>query len=295
MTARRTAAVVVRWRGGDEVGRCLRSLLEHGGRDLERIVLVDSGSADGGAERLAAAFPEVEVAALDANRSFAFAANQGAARTGSPCLLLLNPDTEVTAGALDALLGELAERPAAAGVVPLLVGADGAPQHRWQLRRLPGPLALAAGRGGAAMFPGRAPTTPAPVEQPGAAAWLVRRKVWDALGGLDESFAPAWWEDVDFCARLRGLAGQGAAPDAGFWVVPGARVVHAGGSSLAHLTDAEFLRAYHRNLLRYAERHHPRRLAVIRSGLLLSLKARALLRPARRAAYLAAARVIGDR
>jgi hypothetical protein len=295
MTSFRTAAVVVRWRGGDEVGRCLRSLLRHGGRELERVVLVDSGSADGGAERLAAAFPEVEVVALDENRSFAFAANRGADRSDSPGLLLLNPDTELAPGAVDALVDELSRRPEAAGVVPLLAGADGAPQHGWQLRRLPGPLRLATGRGGAARFPGRAPAEPAMVEQPAAAAWLVRRAVWNALGGLDESFAPAWWEDVDFCARLRGLGRKGGATGTGFWVVPGARIVHGGGSSLSQLSDAEFLLAYHRNLLRYAERHHPRSLGLVRIGLRLSLGLRAIARPSRRAAYLAVLGVIRDR
>jgi N-acetylglucosaminyl-diphospho-decaprenol L-rhamnosyltransferase len=289
MTSFRTAAVVVRWRGGDEVDRCLRSLLQHGGRELERVVLVDSGSADGGAERLAAAFPEVEVVTLDENRSFAFAANRGADRSDSPGLLLLNPDTELTPGAVDTLIDELARRPEAAGVVPLLAGADGAPQHRWQLRRLPGPLRLATGRGGAAQFRGAAPAEPAMVEQPAAAAWLVRRAAWNELGGLAECFAPAWWEDVDFCARLRGLGGKRGTAGVGFWVVPGARVAHRGGSSLAQLTDSEFLVAYHRNLLRYAERHHPHRFAAIRTILLLSLCSRALLRPSRREAYRATA------
>jgi hypothetical protein len=293
VSSRRTTAVVVRWRGGGEVDRCLRALLEHGGRSLDRVVLVDSGSGDGGAERLAATFPAVDVVALATNRSFAFAANQGAARADSSFLLLLNPDTEVTAGALDALGEDLAGRPDAAGTVPLLIGRDGAPQHRWQLRRLPGLGRLAAGRGGAPMFPFREPAVPAPVEQPAAAAWLVRREVWDALGGLDESFAPAWWEDVDFCARLRRLVRDTGSPATGFWVVPQARVVHGGGSSLSSLTDSEFLLAFYRNLLRYAARHHPDHLASIRVGVTLSLQARAVLRPARRAAYLVAARSLG--
>lgn len=295
MTTFRTAAVVVRWRGGDEVDRCLRSLLQHGGRELERVTLVDSGSADGGAERLAAAFPEVEVVALNENRSFAFAANRGAARSDSPGLLLLNPDTELAPGAADALIEELDRRPEAAGVVPLLAGADGVPQHRWQLRRLPGPLRLATGRGGAAQFSGPSPAEPATVEQPAAAAWLVRRAVWNALGGLDEKFAPAWWEDVDFCARLCGLGRKGGTAGSGLWVVPGARVAHRGGSSLSQLSDAEFLLAYHHNLLRYAERHHPRSLGLVRIGLRLSLGLRALARPSRRAAYLAVLGVIRER
>ncbi len=71
-------AVVVRWRGGDEVRRCLLSLMELGGERLNRVVLVDSGSGDGGAEGLAAKFPDVEVIALTENHGFAHAADRGA-------------------------------------------------------------------------------------------------------------------------------------------------------------------------------------------------------------------------
>lgn len=292
MTEPRSTAVVVRWRGGDEVERCLRSLIANGGPTLDHIVLVDSGSGDGGAERLAAAFPEIEVVALSANRSFAWAAAEGAARASTECLLLLNPDTELARGSLDLLAADLASRQDAAGAVPLLVGADGAPQLLWQLRRLPTPTRLALGLGGAPQFPAEPPQGPTPVEQPAAAAWLVRRSVWDALGGLDTSFAPAWWEDVDFCARLQRLRRSRGQLGAAFWVVPEAHIRHAGGSSLASLSDAEFLTVYYRNLLRYAERHHPDRLGTIRRGLSLALRARALARPSRGKAYLSALREI---
>jgi hypothetical protein len=285
-------AVVVRWRGGDEVARCLRALLDHGGTALGRVVLVDSGSGDGGAERLAADFPTVRVVALPENRSFAWAADQGVAAGDAPLVLLLNPDTEVVAGAVDALVAFVAERPGAAGVVPLLEGPDGAPQHRWQLRRLPGAFRLAGGR------PGRPqllepPTVPVPVEQPAAAAWLVRRAVWEALGGLDPAFAPAWWEDVDFCARLRRRAGTPGFPATeGFWVVPEARVLHAGASSVASLGEGPFLAAYHRNLLRYVRGHHPRVAGCVAAGLRLSLAAKVVVKPGRRGAYLGALRAI---
>jgi len=293
VTPLHSTAVVVRWRGGNEVDRCLRSLLRHGGPTLDRIVLVDSGSGDGGAERLAAAFPEVEVVALAVNRSFATAAMEGVARTSSPCVLLINPDAEVPPGAVDALSNELAGRPDAAGMVPLLIDQDGVPQDRWQLRRLPTPTRLALGRGGAPQFPHGPPTLQSPVEQPAAACWMLRRGVWDALGGLDAEFAPAWWEDVDFCARLSRLDHGARTTSGGFWVAPEARVVHDGGSSLASLTDADFLTAYYRNLLRYAERHHRARIGPIRAGLMLSLRVRALARPSRRSAYLAALRSLG--
>ncbi len=286
------AAVVVRWRGGDEVARCLESLLAQTGENLRRIVLVDSGSGDGGAERLAAAYPEIEVLALAENRSFAHAANAGAETIDDDLLLLVNPDTEFERDAVTRLVSALENRPGTAGAAPLLVNPDGSGQHRWQLRRLPTAFRLAMGLPGAPAF-SSPPVSPTVVAQPAAAAWMVRREVWRALGGLDESFAPAWWEDVDFCARLTAHIGEPGFPaDEGFVVVPGVRVRHLGGSSLSELDEAAFRAAYTRNLVRYAAHHHPDRLTAIRAGLRWSLTGRALLHPRRAKIYLALRREI---
>ncbi|HSO22548.1 MAG TPA: glycosyltransferase family 2 protein [Chondromyces sp.] len=287
-------AVVVRWRGGDEAAACLQSLADHGGPRLAGVTLVDSGSGDGGAERLAARFGSVRVLALPDNLGFAHAANRGVDAGDAPLQLLLNPDTVVRTGAIDALATLLDEQPRAAGAVPLLEGPDGSTQHRWQLRRLPTAFRLAGGRGGAPAF-SAPPDAPRPVPQPAAAAWLVRRRVWRALGGFDEAVVPAWWEDVDFCARLAARLGDpGLDIGEGFVVQPAARIGHRGGSSLAALGDAGFLEAYTRNLLRYAARHHAGRLGCIRAGLRISLMARAALRPARAAAYRAALQAVRE-
>ncbi len=281
-------AVVVRWRGGNEVRRCLSSVLSNAGPFLARVVLVDSGSGDGGAERLASEFPDIEVIALADNRGFAYAADRGAGEGEEPLLLLLNPDIEVEAGAVDSMVDLLKDRPRAAGVVPLLEGFDDASQHRWQLRHLPGAGRLAFGLPGAPAFstPPQAPTT---VPQPAAAAWLVRRTVWETLGGLDPTFEPAWWEDVDFCARLRDRLGEPGFPaDEGFVVEPAARLHHGGGSSVAALGREAFFTAYYTNLLRYTARHHPGRLGLIRKGLQFSLSVRMFLRPDQKQALRAA-------
>lgn len=281
-------AVIVRWRGGDEIRQCLSSLLGSAGTQLGRVVLVDSGSADGGAERLASEYPDIEVMALEENRGFAFAAGCGAADGTEPLLLLLNPDIDVQAGAVEALVDLLESRPRTAGVVPLLTGLDGESQHRWQLRHLPKATNLALGLPGAPAF-SSPPRAPVPVAQPAAAAWLVRRSVWVTLGGLDPTFEPAWWEDVDFCARLRGRLGEPGFPcDEGFFVSPAAQMLHGGGSSVSALGREAFFSAYYTNLLRYTARHHPGRLGLIRKGLQLSLTARMIIRPQRRKAYRAA-------
>ncbi len=283
-----TLAVVVRWRGGDEVAACLASLLAHGGKRLAGIVLVDSGSGDGGAERLASEFSTIRVMALEDNLGFANAANRGAAENGEERLLLLNPDTELLPGALDELAEGLDRRPAVAGTVPLLEGADGVSQHRWQLRRLPSTFRLATGRSGAPAF-ASPPAAEQPVAQPAAAAWLIRRSVWQALDGFDESFAPAWWEDVDFCARLDQQRRTGSFPATdGFVVQTAARILHHGGSSVASLGDEAFLTAYYRNLTRYIARHHPQHAPAILTCLRLTLQIRAFAQPNRRTAYRAA-------
>lgn len=281
-------AVVVRFRGGDEVRRCLASLIENGGSRLRRIVLVDSGSGDAGARILAEEFPTVLVRALGENLGFAHAANHGADQGDEPMLLLLNPDTEVLPGAIGALCSLLEDRPGAAGAVPLLEGPGGRTQHLWQLRRLPTVTRLALGLAGAPAYR-QPPSDHTAVVQPAAACWLVRRTVWDGLGGLNPDFAPAWWEDVDFCARLHDRLDQSSFPSIeGFVVHPSARVRHAGGSSVPIIGDAAFLSAYNRNLLLYAALHHPARLSLIRSTLRTSLAFRSLVRPHRRRAYLAA-------
>jgi len=291
----RVAVVVVRWRGGDEVRRCLASALDDASGLVGAVVLVDSGSGDDGAARLGRALPQIRLVALPENRSFAWAAGRGADASSEPLLLLLNPDAELEADTVRRLVEALDARPDAAGVVPLLLGPDGRSQHRWQLRRLPTAADLALGRPGRPAFPGASPAAPAPVPQPAAAAWLIRRTVWNALGGLDPTFAPAWWEDADLSARLdRRLGDPGFPARGGFVVEPAARARHLGGSSVSSLSDAAFLVAYHRNLLRYASRHHPDRVVLIRRGLRLSLAVRALLRPARRTAYRAAARSLAD-
>ena len=89
----------------------------------------------------------------------------------------------------------------------------------------------------------------AEAEQPAGACLLVKRAAWRAVGGFDESFFPLWFEDVDFCRRLRK---QG-------WAIryqPRARFRHAGAHSLAGLDPADRQLYWYRNLLRYFRKQH---------------------------------------
>ena len=77
---------------------------------------------------------------------------------------------------------------------------------------------------------------------------MMRRAVWEELGGFDERFWPLWFEDVDFCRRAidRGYC---------FYYVPSAVAFHTGAHSIPTLT-LEMRRVYwYRSLLGYAGKH----------------------------------------
>ena len=85
---------------------------------------------------------------------------------------------------------------------------------------------------------------PAPVEQPAGAFLMVRRAVWEELGGFDEGFYPLWFEDVDFCRRA---ANRGYL----LYYVPAAVAKHTGAHSIPQLT-VEMRRFYwYGSLLRF--------------------------------------------
>ena len=96
--------------------------------------------------------------------------------------------------------------------------------------------------------------------------------MWDKLGGFDEQFFPVWFEDVDFCKRLRE---QGAK----IVYCPQARFRHSGAHSVGQLSFRDKQVFWYGNMLRYARKHFPAgqvailRLAIIAGMLLRSVAA----------------------
>ena len=252
----RVRAVVVSWNSEGLVGRAVASV-----PIPARAVVVDNPASAGSAaeaERAGAV-----VVRLPRNAGFGPACNRGAGEVeGLPAaeaILFLNPDAALVDGeaSLQALLAELEADPRVGAVAPALEG-DG--QEPFQLRRLPTPSSLAreaflVNR----LFPrnrgflrerylDRDRRVPFDVEQPAAAALLVRREVFERVGGFDPAFAPAWFEDVDLCAKIL---------ESGYRIrfAPSARASHVGGTTMRALPYDDYLPLYTRNLLRYLHRH----------------------------------------
>jgi N-acetylglucosaminyl-diphospho-decaprenol L-rhamnosyltransferase len=224
------------------------------------VVVVDNASDDGTADHVRANAPDVTLLAMGSNLGFAGGVNAGVQATSTPWALILNPDILLTRAAVDRMqaAGESALDIGAVGAQ--LVDPDDVPQAEYSIRRFPTLATWAAdlllldhlwpGNPASARYLGGDldRTRDQDVEQPAAACLLVRRAAFDAVGGFDAAFHPAWFEDVDFCRRL--LA-------AGWRIryVAGARVVHEGGVAMRTLGLGSFSTIWYRNLLRYAGKH----------------------------------------
>lgn len=209
------------------------------------LILVDNGS------RQELATDQAKVLVPKRNLGFAGAVNLGIREARAPLVLILNSDVRPEPGALEQLLAGFERFPQAAGLAPKLIDSDNRCQCRWQLRPLPTPttlllqaLMIPSGQGSKSE-----PELGALVEQPAAAALALRREALERVGGLDESFYPAWFEDVDLAIRL---SQEGYSIR--YW--PQARFLHHLGASAAQLGYGSFLWIYYANLCRYLRKHH---------------------------------------
>jgi len=250
--------VVVTWNSERWIDGCLRSL-EQASDSLRCEVLVHDNASSDGSRRIASSYEQVRLLESDRNLGFAAGINCAIAESKGRCIFLLNPDCVVGAGAVKELVDFLDQNPSIAAAAPLLLDEEGKPQREFQLRRLPTFRSLVSeilliDK----LFPENRQiaryryrdldiSRPQLVEQPAAAALLIRRTIFDETGLFDERFSPAWFEDVDYCRRLHE---SGHA----IFLVPAARVAHRGGSSREHLSFAEFTDLWYRNLFRYAEK-----------------------------------------
>jgi N-acetylglucosaminyl-diphospho-decaprenol L-rhamnosyltransferase len=270
--APRLAVVVVSYEARETLLASLGALHAHASLPLE-LVVVDNASTDGSPDAVRARYPEVLAIANAENAGFARGCNQGWRASRAPYVLFLNPDAEVTPGAVEALVRLLESRPAVGAAGPRTRGSDGTIQvstgpdltplaERRQRR-----LVLGVARRAAPAL-AEAEALHAREHEP---AWVsgsclvARRTALEAVGGFDERFF-LYEEDADLCRRLR---------EAGWRVVftPEAEVKHHLGRSMSKAPRRGRLE-YHRSHLLYYSKHNG---PLSRTSLRVLLAARAAL------------------
>jgi len=115
--------VIPNWNGAHHLPDCLNSLRRQRYRRFE-VILVDNGSNDGSLALLAREYPEVHTIPLTENRGFAPACNLGMRAARGEILVLLNNDTEVAPGWLEAVVAAFAQHPEAGSVASKMLLFD---------------------------------------------------------------------------------------------------------------------------------------------------------------------------
>ena len=189
--------IIVNWNSGPWLARSLASLRAHAGPGLAEVVVVDNASSDG-SERIPLA-PGERLIETRANLGFAKACNIGAAGATTPYLLFFNPDAELREGTLQAALAFM-ESPEAADVAVCgirLVGEDGAIQRH--ISAFPTPATMFRNEQRELGFDHLSSRD---VDHVIGAFYLIRRAVFEELGGFDERFF-VYLEDIDLSWRVR--------------------------------------------------------------------------------------------
>ena len=196
------SVVMVLYGGGKVATRAISALAQNTEPCFE-LILVDNASPD---DSLARVEEQVEGATIlrnTTNTGFGPASNQGAALARGRTLCFLNSDALVEPGWLPPLLETLAE-PGVGAAVPLFLNENGTVQEAGSVVDSIGHAHAVGGDGDPRDFRYRFRRE---VDFGSAACMLVPAELFFELGGFDELFAPAYFEDTDLCFKLheRGL------------------------------------------------------------------------------------------
>jgi N-acetylglucosaminyl-diphospho-decaprenol L-rhamnosyltransferase len=226
---------------------------------IASITVVDNGSTDGTETTVRKAFPAVEVFRLTEPQGLSAAFNRGAERGSARLVLFLNDDVLATERSIEELEHALEGNAGAVAAAGRLVDPDdGSTQLEYQPKAFPTAATFVASVAGLPRLWPRNPWTGGSlrhplddhqtvvVDQPPGACLLVRRDVFEKIGGWDEGYV-FWYEDVDLARRLRAHGNV--------IYVPTAVYEHVGGHSSRRLSRNEVVERSYGGTLRYAGRH----------------------------------------
>lgn len=180
---------------------CLQALRQHraAGPSFE-VIIIDNGSTDNTSALLSEFAGDLgQVVRNPTNRGFAVASNQGARCARGEFIVFLNNDVVVEHGWLEAMVAAARFDPSIGGVGARLLYPDGTIQHAGVVFG-PDHHPHHAFLG----YPGDWPDALRSREYQAVtgACMLVKRKLFEVVGGFDESYLNAF-EDTDLCLKIR--------------------------------------------------------------------------------------------
>ncbi len=275
----RLSIVIVTMNSAPFLRGCLTSIFSGKLSMPFEVIVVDNASTDGSVGELRTSFPQVRVISNNENVGFNKANNQGINASSGDLILLLNPDTKLREGALEAMsMFMLAEKNVAV-VGPKILNGDGSLQQTgvsfpslWNV--LVEALFLDRLFPRSKMF-GRHrrlyddPDTVHDVDYLQGSCVMVQREMFEKVGLLDERFF-MYFDELGFCYRCKREGWR-------ITYVPTAVVTHYGGGGTAYYDEARLVH-FHKGFLMFLRKHYgPVRTLLFRIALFLRAALRWIL------------------
>ena len=208
---------VLNWNQAELTSDCVESLLTQSAPIKMKIFIIDNGSTDGSVERLQHKFPDIGILANETNLGFQGGMNAGirhALDNSADYVLLLNNDTIAEPSMIIDLLTHM---PNDAALVSPAIFYHEARDVLCSLGGNYSPVFLEiVGQ------KKRNLTLPVDVKKyeflP-SHAWLIKSEVFETVGLLDEIFFPIYYDDLDFCLRMK-------RNNYSLYLIPQARIYH---------------------------------------------------------------------
>ncbi len=204
--------VIVNWNSGVQLEECLQSFdaVANDAIVLTRVTIVDNASSDGSCDGLEDVPISLQVIRNADNRGFAAGCNQGAAGSDADFLLFLNPDTRLMPGSIERPVQYLQSHDKTGIVGIQLVDTAGHVARNTSRNPTAWTMvgnSLGLDRLAPSVFPPHFVSDwphdeTRAVDQVMGAFFMVRRKMFEMLGGFDEAFF-VYYEDLDFAVRAR--------------------------------------------------------------------------------------------
>ena len=260
--------VIVTWNSKDEIGNCLRSITDNT-KDLSyEIVIVDNDSKDKTVDEIRSIgeenFHRIKLILNKTNTGYTKASNQGISSASGKFILLLNPDTVIEDDSINILLEKLVSDSKTGAAAPQLLNPDGSIQS--SCRKFPDfwdmfceftflssifPRSKTFSRWKMNYFSHNEECS---VDQPMAAALMIKKDVLNKTGNFDERFK-MFFNDVDLCKRIC---------NSGYNIIfyPKSKIIHEKGVSI-YKDREKMIRVWNEDCISYFRKYSSNKLLLL--------------------------------
>lgn len=249
--------IIVSYNVREQLRANLKALEASIGDTIYEVLVIDNASTDKTVEMIQREFPAITIIANQENKGFSFASNQGLRQIQADYAILLNPDMKILPSTLPHLKIWLISNPQAdvTGITlrdeqsHLIKHVRRFPTWFNQLAiilKIPHVLPIVLNRYLMKDFDYSKASV---VDSIRGAFFVIKRSALERFGYLDERYF-LWFEEVDYCRRIREQGGQ-------VWYTPAAEAIDYVGQSFIQLPRKQKQAYFRHSMIAYFKKWHP--------------------------------------